>query len=127
MTLVTSTWSSGHASPLGICKPDNFLQQKAIDEWNQQYVGECYIFRSNSTSHFMSGESFLTLLHGLVTPALKKQRERLGVPTTIRALLLCDAWTGFHSYKSGLDSARSAWSQQNFCDLPSQQVWTWAS
>ena len=122
MTAVTSTWSSGDPGPLGICVADNFMSQQEIENFNKAHIGECYVFRSNSTTHFMNGDCFLQLLHGLVTPALAKQRMRFGLASNTRGLLLCDAWTGFHSWKGGLDTARAAWSEQAHCDLPALQV-----
>lgn len=70
----------------------------------------------------MTGEAFLTLLHGLITPALAKHRRFLGLAADQKALLLTDAWTGFHSFKQGLNTARQAWSVQSFCDLPALQA-----
>ena len=122
ITVVTSTYSSGHGGPLGICIPDHFLAQKEIDDFNRQHTGECFIFRSQSTTHFMCGESFLTLLHGLIGPSLVRQRQRWKLPENTPALLLCDAWTGFHSQLQGLDCARQAWAAQNHCLLPTEQA-----
>lgn len=122
VTVVTSTFSSGEPGPLGICIADSFLKQDVIDEFNAKYRGRCLLFRSQSTSHFMTGETFVLLLHQLVGPALMLQRERLKVAPDTQAPLLCDAWTGFHSRLSGLDSARAGWSQQWRCHLPEVQA-----
>lgn len=122
VTIVTSSWSSGHGGPLGICVPDSFMPQKEVDQFNAEHLGEAMIFKSETSSHFMCGETFLVMLHGLVSPALMKQRQKLGVPRDTKALLLVDAWTGFHSSKTGLDAAREAWSQQACCLLPAVQV-----
>ena len=70
------------------------------------------------TSHFMTGETFIILLHGLISPALALQRIKLGLPHDKKALLLCDAWSGFHTFKGGLDAIRAAWSEQAHCVLP---------
>lgn len=122
VTIVTSSFSSGHGGPLGVCVPDGFMTQEAIDTFNSQWTGVCWVFASQSQSHFMSGETFVSYLHGLVTPALARHRQRLGLPPDARALLLCDAWSGFHSHKTGLDAARLGWSQQACCDLPALQA-----
>ena len=122
ITVCTSTFSSGHPGPLGICIPDGFLSQQQMEDFNRRHHGLCFIFRSNSTSHFMNAEAFLTLLHGLITPGLAVHRRRLGLPPTAKALLLVDAWTGFHAFKHGEDCARSAWAVQACCELPKQQA-----
>ena len=70
----------------------------------------------------MTGETFLTLLHGLITPALALKRCQLGLPPTEKASLLADGWTGFHSFKTGLDAARVAWAEQACCELPAVQA-----
>ena len=70
----------------------------------------------------MNAEAFLTLLHGLITPGLAVHRRRLGLPPTAKALLLVDAWTGFHAFKHGEDCARSAWAVQACCELSKQQA-----
>lgn len=122
ITLVTSTWSSGHAGPLGICVPDNFLRQEQIDSFNEEWKGEALIFKSQSSRHFMCAETFIVLLHQLLTPAVALQRHKLGVDHTARALLLADAWSGFHAQKDGMETARMAWSEQCNCGLPALQV-----
>ncbi|CAK8993087.1 unnamed protein product [Durusdinium trenchii] len=66
----------------------------------------------------MTGETFIILLHGLISPALALQRIKLGLPHDKKALLLCDAWSGFHTFKGGLDAIRAAWSEQAHCVLP---------
>ncbi|CAL1147608.1 unnamed protein product [Cladocopium goreaui] len=96
--------------------------QQQMEDFNRRHHGLCFIFRSNSTSHFMNAEAFLTLLHGLITPGLAVHRRRLGLPPTAKALLLVDAWTGFHAFKHGEDCARSAWAVQACCELPKQQA-----
>lgn len=121
VTVVTSTWSSGEAGPLGICVPDGFMGQAEMESFNQQWLGQAFIFRSESVSHFMTSDTYLVLLHGLISPALSRQRQKLGVPATTKALLLCDGWTGFHSHKAGADTARLAWAEQAHCELPAVQ------
>lgn len=79
------------------------------------------IFASQTSSHFMTAETFMVYLHGLLTPALSLQRKKLGVASSTMALLLCDAWTGFHACKNGLDAAREGWSKQACCILPDRQ------
>lgn len=100
ITVCTSTFSSGHPGPLGICIPDGFLSQQQMEDFNRRHHGLCFIFRSNSTSHFMNAEAFLTLLHGLITPGLAVHRRRLGLPPTAKALLLVDAWTGVPCFQA---------------------------
>lgn len=50
------------------------------------------------------------LLKGLVGPAFELQRRRHNLSDGVEGLILADGWSGFHSYKSGLDLARNAWS-----------------
>ena len=69
----------------------------------------------------MTGDTWISLLHGLIGPALSKRRAELKVAADTRALLLADAWTGFHSETTGLQTSREAWSLQNFCDMPAKQ------
>lgn len=56
----------------------------------------------------MNGETFLVLLKDLDAFAIQRRKHKLA--DSIRGLLLTDAWTGFHSWSSGLDLAREAWS-----------------
>ena len=112
ITVVTSSFSSGEPGPLAICVPDGWMKPALIDEFNCKWVGQAMVFSSQTESHFMTQETFLVYLHQLVTPALSRQRAHLGVPRTTKALLLADAWTGFHSHKSGMERAREGWSEQ---------------
>ena len=121
ITVVTSSFSSGEPGPLAICVPDGWMKPALIDEFNCKWVGQAMVFSSQTESHFMTQETFLVYLHQLVTPALSRQRAHLGVPRTTKALLLADAWTGFHSHKSGMERAREGWSEQAHCLLPAKQ------
>ena len=121
VTVVTSSFSSGHPGPLAICVPDGFAKQSILDEFNQKWLGQAMVFTSQSSSHFMTAETFLVYLHQLITPALSRQRAILKVPKTTKALLLADAWSGFHSFKSGMERAREGWAQQAHCLLPAKQ------
>ncbi|CAK8989314.1 Uncharacterized protein (Fragment), partial [Durusdinium trenchii] len=105
ITVVTSSWSDGTAGPLGLCFPDGSLRQEDVDTFNKTHEGVAMIFASQTSSHFMTAETFMVYLHGLLTPALSLQRKKLGVASSTMALLLCDAWTGFHACKNGLDAA----------------------
>ena len=121
ITVVTSSFSSGTAGPLAICVPDGWMKPALLDEFNRKWIGQAMVFSSQTESHFMTQETFLVYLHQLVTPALSRQRAHLGVPKTTKALLLADAWTGFHSHKSGMERAREGWSEQAHCLLPAKQ------
>lgn len=80
------------------------------------------MFSSESTSHFMSGSTYQILLHGLVAPAYDLKRKQLNVDRAATGLLLADAWSGFHCFRSGLDKARAAWSESMNVKLPSLQA-----
>ena len=123
LTAVTSTWSDGTAGPLGICYPSGIYKQEEVDSFNAEFRGLCYLFDSETKSHFMTGNTFQTLMHGLLTPAFALKRQQLGVTKKKgRGLLLADAWTGFHSFKTGLHTAREAWSVSCNVKLPSLQA-----
>lgn len=122
ITAVTSTWSDGTAGPLGLCFAANAFAQKDVDRFNKEHEGEAFMFSSESHTHFMSGNTFQTLLHGLLTAGYAKKRHELGITKNARGLLLADAWSGFHSFKTGLDKAREAWSLTNNVALPELQV-----
>lgn len=70
----------------------------------------------------MNGETFQVLLHGLLTGAFARKRKELGLTIKDRGMILADAWTGFHSYKTGLDRVRLGWSEQTNVKLPSPQA-----
>lgn len=122
ITAVTSCWSDGTRGPLGLCYPSGAFPQSEVDRFNQKYEGICYMFESESKSHFMTGNTFQTLLRGLLTPAYAIKRKALGLTIKDRGLLLTDAWSGFHCYKTGLNHAREAWCLSSNVKLPALQV-----
>ena len=81
------------------------------------------MFESETKSHFMTGNTFQTLLHGLLTDAYALKRQQLKLTKKDRGLLLADAWSGFHCFKTGLDHARQAWSECCNVKLPALQAW----
>ncbi|CAK9041930.1 unnamed protein product [Durusdinium trenchii] len=85
------------------------------------------MFESESKSHFMTGNTFQTLLRGLLTPAYAIKRKALGLTIKDRGLLLTDAWSGFHCYKTGLNHAREAWCLSSNVKLPALQAGGWSA
>ena len=122
LTCVTSTWSDGTRGPLGLCYPTGAFTQEYVDAFNDKYPGIAYMFPSETRSHFMTGPTFQTLMHGLLTTAFQLKRKELGVSSKAPGLLLADAWSGFHSFRTGLDKSREAWSKQCNVKLPSLQA-----
>ena len=122
LTAVTSTWSDGTGGPLGLCYPTGVYKQEDVDSFNREFRGSCFLFESETKSHFMTGNTFQTLMHGLLTPAFALKRQQLGLTKKNRALLLADAWSGFHSFKTGLQTAREGWSASCNVKLPSLQA-----
>ena len=108
ITAVTSSWSDGTAGPLGLCIPRGMMSDAEIQSFNSNHRGRCFIFSSERRTHYMNGETFLVLLKGLDAYAIQRRKHKLA--DSIRGLLLTDGWTGFHSWSSGLDLAREAWS-----------------
>eukprot|EP00435_Cladocopium_sp_Y103_P023101 s4195_g5.t1 len=119
LTCLTSTWSDGTAGPLGICVPESFMTEDAIQAFNQQWPGQSYIFSSQSKSHFMNGQSLMDVLHNLIGAAFKKQRAKWKLSDDDKGLLLADGWTGFHGQDT--ETSRQAWSQQHGVFLPEVQ------
>lgn len=121
ITCLTSTWSDGSCGPLGLCIPESCgMQQEAIERFNLDHQGIAYIFSSGSHTHFMNGESFVDLLHGLLGHAFHLQRKRYGLSTHDKGLILADAWAGFHG--KGTEASREAWSQQHAVFMPELQA-----
>lgn len=109
LTIVTSTWSDGSRGPLGICFPEQFIDADTVAEFNRKHRGRAFAFSSQQASHFMTGPTFVKMMHGMLTDAIALQRKKHRLSHHIRGLLLLDAWTGFHSFRDGLDLARSNW------------------
>lgn len=109
VTAVTSVWSDGTHGPLGLCVPEQMFKDSFIEEYNRKHSGEMFIFSSESRGHFMVAGTFLTLCHGLLTAAFSKQRQKYHLDPSTPGLLLADAWSGFHAYRDGSDTAREAW------------------
>ena len=122
ITAVTSTWSDGTRGPLALCYAPCSLKQADVDSFNREFSGECFLFSSETKSHFMTGQTLLTLMHGILTDAFQLKRDQLQVGRETMGLLLADAWTGFHSHRSGLNHARAAWAQLARVKLPAVQV-----
>lgn len=104
------------------------LETAVVDAFNEEFAGdtaEALLFPSESRTHFMSGPTFMTLLHNLIGPAFERKRGELGLGREARGLLLVDGWSGFHCTRSGLSAARSAWSIQFNVQLPAEQVLEW--
>lgn len=124
ITAVTSSWADGTRGPLGLCYATGSFKLQDVERFNAQYAttGEALLFDSESRSHFMSGQTYMTLLHNLIGPAFHAKRRALGLPATARGLLLTDAWSGFHCHRGGLEAARQSWSIQFNVELPALQV-----
>lgn len=127
ITAVTSSWSDGSAGPLGLCVPDGALSKAFMEQWNSDHLGTAYVFTSERKGHFMTGATFLQLLQELVTPALALQRKKLHLDHSVPALILADAWSGYHGVSSGLDQARKLWSDTANCKLPDLQAGGWSA
>ena len=56
VTVVASSWS---------------LSPKVLEEFNRKHIGEAFVFESESESHFMTSGTFVLLLCGLLTDALR--------------------------------------------------------
>jgi hypothetical protein len=95
------------------------MSEDAIQNFNQQFHGQCYIFSSQSKSHFMNGQSLMDVLHNLIGAAFKKQRAKWNLTDESKGLLLADGWTGFHGQDT--ETSREAWSQQHGVFLPELQ------
>ena len=122
ITAITSTWSDGSQGPLGLCYPSGSFKQAEVDKFNAEFKGVAYMFESETRSHFMTGETFQVLLHGMVTDAYFLKRKALGVSTQAKGMLLADAWSGFHCWKTGISTAREAWALSCNVKLPSLQA-----
>ena len=103
ITAVTSSWSDGTAGPLGLCVPRAMMSDAEIQSFNANHRGRCFVFSWERRTHYMNGETFLVLLKGLDAYTIQRRKHKLA--DSIRGLLLTDAWTGFHSWSSGLDLA----------------------
>ena len=124
---MTSTWSDGSRGPLGICIPENFIDADTVGRFNANHRGQCYVFSSQSPSHFMSAESMIRYLKGVVTDAIGLQRKKYKLAPSIRGLLLYDGWTGYHSFRDGLDLSRQSWADSNNFQLGDQQCGGWSA
>lgn len=96
------------------------MRQEAIERYNAEHQGVSYIFSSRSHTHFMNGETFVDLLHGLLGHSFDLQRKRYGLSTHDKGLILADAWLGFHG--KATEASREAWSQQHAVFMPELQA-----
>ncbi|CAE7900180.1 unnamed protein product [Symbiodinium microadriaticum] len=124
-TVCASTWACGSPGPVAISVPQGTLSAKTISKWNEEYKGVAYWIVSTTESHMMTGESVLELYENLFTPAFKLQRHARGLTLKDRGLLICDAFTGFHSGSAGLDVRRMRWSEETNVRLPEAQPGGW--
>lgn len=127
LTAVTSSWSDGSPGPLGLCYPGNMFNASFVAEFNQKHRGECLLFASERKTHFLNGETWLILLQQLYVDAFAVQRAKHGLDISHEGLLLVDGWTGYHSFSTGLDTARAAWATHVNVRLPDQQVGGWSA
>lgn len=127
VTVMTSLWSDGSRGPLAICIAEGFLKPQVIEEFNSRHRGTCYIFTSYGKTHFMSGESLIRYMKGVLTDAFALQRAKHSLSDSCRGLLLYDAWTGYHTFRDGLDLARLNWSKSVNVVLGDLQVGGWSA
>lgn len=127
ITAVTSSWSDGSAGPLGLCVPQGMVKQDVMDSFNAAHRGHAFMFSSLHKGHFMNGATFITLMKGMLSDAFALQRQRYQLASSVKGLILCDAWTGFHCHRSGLDCSREAWAEANSVVLPDKQVGGWSA
>lgn len=127
ITCITSTWSDGSGGPIGLCLPTNVLDQEAINAFNEKYYGRAFLLCSESTSHFMTSDTYLILMKELISTAFEQQRVKHNVSRDTPGLLLCDGWSGFHSYKSGHDLVRSKFASMHNITLADRQCGGWSA
>ena len=113
VTVMTTTWSDGSPGPLGVSVPEGMLSSDTISDLNKTFMCRAFVLSSEQKSHFMTAETWLSMLKGMMTNAFAQQRKKLRLNHDAPGLLLCDGWTGFHSWRTGLDAARAAWSKAN--------------
>jgi len=56
------------------------MSAKDIAKYNADHYGTSMVLTSGSSTHFMSGETWMILLEQLISPALKMQRELPLIP-----------------------------------------------
>jgi len=127
VTVMTSSWSDGRRGPLGICFPKGMLKATKVEEWNEKHRGRAYLFSSEKRTHFMSGETWVLLQQKLFGDAFAMQRKVHKLSQSVEGLILADAWTGYHSFSTGLNEARDLWSKTNRVRQPSEQPGGWSS
>jgi len=67
---------------------------KVVEKMNKKFVGRLLILVNTKDTHMMDGYLTLQYFEQLLTPAIRKRRLELNLPTTARAGLLADAFTG---------------------------------
>ena len=127
ITAITSTWSDGSPGPLGLCLPTGVMSQDDIAAFNQQFYSRALLICSESRSHFMTSDTYLILLKELVSTAFEQQRVKHNIPADSPGLLLCDGWSGFHSFKTGHDLIRENWSKMHNVVLADRQCGGWSA
>lgn len=118
VTVVTSSWGDMTPGPLAIHIPQGMIKMSAIRDFNAKHVGKAFALFSESTSHFMTAQTFNELLAGLYGHAFSMQRQKYKLDGNCRGMFLADAWTGFHATSSGEDLQRSAFTRQQNVEMP---------
>ena len=93
-TLVTSTWADGNKGPLIQVYLEGVVSQRLMKEINALYPGRHFVMSSESTTHFMNGESTIEMYHNCFKAAMKRKRTELSLPHTTPASVLADAFGG---------------------------------
>ena len=124
---MTTTWSDGSRGPIGISVPEAMLSSEMISELNKKFMNRAFVLSSEGKSHFMTADTWTSMLKGMMTNAFANQRKKLRLKPNVPGLLLCDGWTGFHSWRTGLDTSRAAWAKANHVVQADTQAGGWSA
>ena len=73
---MTSSWSTGEPGPVAISIPEGALSPEKMKAYNLAHAGQSLVLSSETSSHFMSGESLLVIYEQLYSAAIAQQRAK---------------------------------------------------
>ena len=127
ITVVTSSWGDMTPGPLAIHIPQGLVKPSIVRDFNAKHRGVAFAAFSESSSHFMTSQTFNELLVGIYGDAFSKQRKKYQLDGTIRGMFLADAWTGFHATSGGEDLQRKSFTMQYNVEMPIKMPGGWSA
>ena len=136
ITVVLSTFGSGHKGPMLLHPRSGHWPEALINKYNNdpQFHGRMRIICSGSDTHMMNSETTIQMVRALFKPALRIHREDCvnslkiaGATLADKSGFVADAFTGNFSHKGGEDKRRETVADECNALLPLEPDGGWSA